>query len=52
MKFLKDIRLGNVKLLVQKECEFAIQIENTNQQLMSHITEKSKLQKQIAELRD
>ena len=38
MTLLKDIRLGNIKLSVQRECPTTDLIEESKDSLMSHIT--------------
>ena len=41
MTLLKDIRIGNLTLLVQRECESTKLLEDKQSELMTYITKNS-----------
>ena len=47
MKLLKDIRIGNLKLIAERECKSTQILKEKSDSLMSFITENSNLKEQI-----
>ena len=50
MTLLKDIRIGNLTLLVNRECETTKLLQQNKETLLSYITKNSELEQQLLRL--